>query len=335
MTKKNGWGLVGTGRIADERVLPGINAHPGNRLVGVVSRDQGRADTFAKKFGAAHAYTSYDELLRNPDVTVVAIHTPNSQHAGQAIAAARAGKHVFCDKPMATSVADAERIVRECEKAGVKLGVNFHNRFMPCFIETRRIIAGGEIGDVQMVQIEVSPGARPGGRLGSWRVDPAVAGLGTTYSIGVHAFDILRYLLGSEITMVSAFFDKPRGVMEEVNLSTFRFANGVLAQLSVHESTPYPHNDFIIYGTKGRILGRGLTRSRAGGVMEVTMEGGKTRSREFPPIDAHAAAVAAFSDALLDGRDPVPSGIDGLRSVQVTDAMARSAFEGLHVRLAY
>jgi 1,5-anhydro-D-fructose reductase (1,5-anhydro-D-mannitol-forming) len=332
--KQNGWGLIGTGRIAEDRVLPGINAHAGNRLIGVVSRDRGRAETFAKKFGAAHAYTSYDELLRNPEVTVVAIHTPNSQHAEQAIAAARAGKHVFCDKPMATTVADAERIVRECDKAGVRLGVNFHNRQMPCFIEARRVIASGEIGEVQMAQVEVSPGARPGGRLGTWRLEPSVAGLGTTYSIGVHAYDILRYLLGSEVELVTALFDKPRGVMEEVNLAILRFANGAMAQLSVHESTPYPHNDFVIYATKGRILGRGLTRSRAGGVMEVTTADGKTRTRKFPAIDAHAAAVAAFSDALLEGRDPVPSGVDGLRSVQVTDAMARSAHEGVHVRLA-
>src|SRR5262245_21938316 len=122
-TRTNGWGLVGTGRIADDRILPGINAFEGNRLVGVVSRDAAKAKAVAAKFGAQHAYTSYDEMLRNPDVTVVAIHTPNSLHAEQAIAAARAGKHVFCDKPMATNAADAERIVRECEKAGVRLGV--------------------------------------------------------------------------------------------------------------------------------------------------------------------------------------------------------------------
>src|SRR5690349_10674292 len=108
---KNGWGLIGTGRIAEERILPGINAFSANRLVGVVSRDEGRAKLFAKKFGAQHAYTRYEDLLRNPAVTVVAIHTPNSLHAEQAIAAARAGKHVFCDKPMATSVADAERMI--------------------------------------------------------------------------------------------------------------------------------------------------------------------------------------------------------------------------------
>ena len=333
--KQVGWGLIGTGRIADDRVLPAIAAHAGSRLVGVVSRDRGRAETFAKKFGAQHAYTDYGDLLRNPAVDAVAIHTPNAQHAEQAIAAARAGKHVFCDKPMATSVADAERMVRECEKAGVKLGINFHNRYMPSFIETRRLIAAGGIGEVQMVQLEASPGARPGGRLGSWRVDAAAAGMGTTYSIGVHVYDILRYLLGAEVTMVSAFFDKPRGVMEEVNLSTFRFANGALAQISVHENNGFPRNDFVIYGTKGRILGHGLTRSRAGGVLEVTGADGATKRTEYPATDAHAQAVRGFADALLAGRDPVPGGIDGLRSVQVTDAMARSAFEGVHVRLAY
>ena len=334
MTATNGWGLIGAGRIADDRVLPGINAFPGNKLVAVVSRDQGRADAVAKKFGAQHAYTSYDEMLRNPEVTVVAIHTPNALHARLAIAAARAGKHVFCDKPMATSVADAERMVAECDKAGVKLGVFFHNRFMPCFTDTRRLIASGEIGEVQLVQLEASPGARPGGRLGSWRVDPSIAGLGTTYSIGVHVYDILRYLLASEVATASAFFDKPRGVMEEINMSMLRFENGVIAQLSVYENSPLPHNDFIVYGTKGRLTGRGLTRSRAGGELQLTTTDDTMRTTQYPAINAHGECIAAFSKALLEGHDPSPSGIDGLRSVQLTDAMARSAWDGVHVRLA-
>jgi predicted dehydrogenase len=135
--------------------------------------------------------------------------------------------------------------------------------------------------------------------------------------------------------MVSAFFDAPLGVVEEINASLLRFENGVLAQLSVHENSPHPHNDFVIYGEKGRILGRGLTRSRAGGALEVTAADGRTRTQEFPATNAHGACVAAFSDALLHGRDPVPSGIDGLRSMQLTDAMARSSAGHVHVRLAY
>ena len=334
MNSKNGWGLVGTGRIADDRILPGINAHPGNRLVAVVSRERARADAYAKKFGAEHAYTSYDEMLGNPDVSVVAIHTPNALHAEQAIAAARAGKHVFCDKPMANSAADAARIVKACDEAGVRLGMNFHNRFMPSFIEARRLIASGGIGEPLLVQIEASPGARSGTRDATWRVDPSLSGLGTSYSIGVHVYDILRYLLASEVETVSTFFDTPRGVTEEVSMSMFRYANGVIAHVSVHEKAPHPHNDFVIYGSKGRITGRGLTRSRSGGVMEVLGADGRTRRTEYPAIDAHAACVAAFSDALLEGRAPDPSGLDGLRSAELTDAMARSAWEGVHVKLA-
>ncbi len=331
---KNGWGLVGTGRIAEDRMLPGINSFEGNTLAGVVSRSRERANDFARRFNAKNAYTNYDEMLRNPEVTVVAIHTPNDQHVDQAVAAARAGKHVFCDKPMATNAADAERMVRECEKAGVKLGMNFHNRFMPCFIETKRIIDSGEVGTPLLVELEASPGARPGGKMSSWRVDPAMAGLGTTNSIGVHVYDILRYLLSSEIRVVSTFFDTPRNVMEEISMSTFRFANGVVAQVSVHEKAPHPYNDYVIHCTKGRITGKGLTRSRAGGELEVLTSDGKTRTTTFPAINAHAACVVAFSKALLEGGDPSPAGYDGVQSVRLTDAMARSAWDGVHVTLA-
>jgi 1,5-anhydro-D-fructose reductase (1,5-anhydro-D-mannitol-forming) len=335
MTNQNGWGLIGTGRIADDRILPAINAFARNKLVAVVSRDAGRAQDFAQRFGAQHAYTNYADMLRNPDVTVIAIHTPNALHAEQAIAAARAGKHVFCDKPMATSVADAERIVAECDKAGVKLGVNFHNRYMQCFIDSKSIIDSGEIGEVLLVQVEASPGARPGGRLGSWRVDAGIAGLGTTYSIGVHIYDILRFMLSSEVETVTALFDKPRGVMEETNLSTLRFKNRTLAHVNINEKVPHPHNDLVIYGTKGRITGRGVTRSRSSGELQVLTSDGKTRRTEYPVTNAHEACVTGFSQTLIEGRDPVPSGIDGLRSVQLTEAMARSAWDGVHVRLAY
>ena len=335
MTKTTvGWGLIGTGKIADDRILPGIIEFADNRLVAVVSREQSRADAFAKKFGAPHAYTNYADMLANPDVQVVAIHTPNDRHADEAVAAARAGKHVFCDKPMATTVADAERIVRECEKAGVKLGTNFHNRFMPCFLEIKRIIDSGELGDILLVQLEASPGARPGGTLSSWRIDPVAAGLGTTNSIGVHVFDILRFLLADEITEVTSLFDTPRNVMEQIALSIFRFGKGAMAQITIHEIAPYPHNDIVIQGSRGRITGRGLTRSRAGGTMEVLSGGGKTRTMEFPATNAHAASVAAFSAAVRDNRAPAPSGIDGLRSVQLTEAMAKSAWDKITVRLA-
>jgi predicted dehydrogenase len=160
-----------------------------------------------------------------------------------------------------------------------------------------------------------------------------MAGLGTTMSIGVHIYDILRYLLSSEVETATAMFDTPRGVMEETNLSTFRLRSGAMAQVSIHEKVPYPHNDLVIYGAKGRITGRGVTRSRSCGEVEVLTGEGEVYRTQYPVTNAHAACVAAFSEALLMQRDPVPSGLDGLRSVQLTEAMARSAWDGVHVRL--
>jgi 1,5-anhydro-D-fructose reductase (1,5-anhydro-D-mannitol-forming) len=329
-----GWGIVGPGRIADDRMAPAINAYDGNRLVAVVSRDQARADAFAAKHNAAHALTSYAEMLQRSDIDVVLVTTPNALHAEQAIAAARAGKHVYCDKPLATNVADAERVVDACERAGVKLGLNFHNRYMPCFLETRRLVQSGEIGRVLAVQVETSAGPNPASTSAPWRSDPALAGHGTIESIGVHLYDVFRFILGAEVTRVSAFFDQPAGRLEKLALALFALDSGVLLQINTNETTPFAHNDFVIYGSKARITGRGLTRGRFGGELQVLNIDRETRT-SYPSIDGHRAALSSFCQAILSDTEPNPSGLDGLRAVQITDAMARSAWEGVHVQLMY
>lgn len=325
-----GWGIIGIGHIADTQMAPAINADANSTLVSVVSRDQERADAFAQKHGAAHASTSYEEMLGHPDVDIVLITTPNSLHAEQVIAAARAGKHVYCDKPLATSVADAERAVAACKEAGVRLGMGFHNRSMPSFLETKRVVESGVLGELITVHVEVSAGAR---ELRSWRADPSLAGHGTMANVGVHIYDVVRLVMSAEITTVSAFLDAPAGRLERLSLATLVFDNDVMAHVNANEKTPYPHNDFVVHGSKGRITGVGLTRTTAGGELQVLTDDGETRT-PFPPAgDAHRAALGGFCRALLEGRDPSPSGVDGLQSVRVVDAMARSGRDGVHVRL--
>ena len=116
------WGIIGLGRIADTEIAPAITTSPHGELRAVVSREQGRADAFAGRHGAARALTSFRELLADPGVDAVYIATPNALHAEQVVAAARAGKHVMCDKPLALTVADAQRAVSACEEANVRLG---------------------------------------------------------------------------------------------------------------------------------------------------------------------------------------------------------------------
>jgi predicted dehydrogenase len=118
------WGIIGIGSIVNSSMGPGMLNDSHSEIVAVTSRDQDRADAFVEKFGAKVGYTDYDEMLANPEVDAILVTTPNSQHPHQVIAAAKAGKHVLCDKPMALSVADAVREIEACRAAGVKFDGN-------------------------------------------------------------------------------------------------------------------------------------------------------------------------------------------------------------------
>jgi len=327
-----GWGIIGIGSIADKATAPHVQELPESELVAVVSRDQGRAGAFAQKHSARRAYTDYDEMLANPDVQVVAIHTPNSLHAEQAIAAARAGKHVLCDKPLATSVEGARRVVEECEKAGVKLGLNFMTRYPACFLEARRIIDAGEIGEIVLIQVEVSNGGSP---LRNWRTDPELAGLGTINNIGVHAYDLLRFLLGAEVSEVSALSNVGRKKeLEVMALSLLRFTNGTLAYVNANQAYPNNQPEIDIYGSTGRITASRVTRPWQDGEMRVLTQEGERVTRETSQ-DCYRRVIDDFNHAVLENREPHATGLDGLRSVQLTDAMARSAHEGETVEVKY
>ncbi len=319
-----GWGIVGPGGIADREMAPAIAADSNSELVAVVARDPDKGRAFAEKHGAGWSGTDYDEMLKRSDVDVVLITTPNGLHADQVVAAARAGKHVLCDKPLALTAADAERAVEACDDAGVKLGINFQTRYHACFQEARRIIQSGEIGDVSHVQVDASPGTR---RPAGWRTNLEVSGLGSVNNIAVHMYDLLRFLLDQEVTEVSAMFDVGREhAMEVLPMVLLRFDRATLAYANGNQSSFKPLNEIVVYGAKGRLDGQGLTRPECEGDLRVVTEDGE-RSTHFSNGDCYRRLLAAFTEAVLDGRDPNPSGEDGLRSVQLTDAIARSARE--------
>jgi 1,5-anhydro-D-fructose reductase (1,5-anhydro-D-mannitol-forming) len=328
-----GWGIIGLGNIVRTTMAPAMIAEPDCDLVAVVSRDQGRADGFAREFGIRHAYDDYSELLANPEVEAVFIATPNLFHPGQVVDAASAGKHVFCDKPLAIDVADAARAVEACRRAGVRLGVNFHNRQLPWVRDMSRLIADGAIGGVEMVQVQVGSGPR---HYDNWRADPKIAGLGTVHNVGVHGLDFLRVILAADPIEVIAMFDEgpESGNVEMLALITMRFGNGALVHYNANERLRDPLNDITVYGTAGRIVGRSFTRSRSDGEMALLTDGGETVTR-YPAPDAHRLSLAAFTRAVLAGEEPDPSGIDGLRSAQVCEAIGRSVRERRLVEVVY
>jgi 1,5-anhydro-D-fructose reductase (1,5-anhydro-D-mannitol-forming) len=319
-----GWGIVGLGRIADTEIAPAIAAADNSTLAAVVSRDTGRAGDFAARHGATSPYDDYGALLADPAVDAVYIATPNGLHAEQVVAAAAAGKHVLCDKPLATTVADAERAVTACREAGVRLGVTFQTRHHEGMRDIRELLASGEIGPVRLVQVELGPGRM---LPKSWRTDPALAGVGVMNNLGVHAYDLLRYLLDAEVVEATAVVDvEPGFEVDTLALALLRFDNGALAYVNANQSVPNPQQDLSVYGTEGTVLGRNVTRPNLTGTVTV-IRGDDTSERTVSSAGPFTATVRAFADAVLRGDDPSPSGVDGLRSVELTTALARSAQE--------
>jgi len=328
-----GWGVIGIGNIVQGTIAPAMVAEPECDLVAAVSRDQGRADDFAAKFGASYAYTDYEEMLANPEVEAVFIATPNAQHAEQVVTAAQARKHVLCDKPLAIDVAGAERALRACRDAGVKLGVNFHYRHLPWVHDVTRMIGEGVIGEVKVVHLEVGSGTR---NYDNWRADPQMAGLGSVHNVGIHGLDFLRVILDSEPIEVMAMFDHApgSGSVEMLALVMLRFENGAIVYSNLNETIANPQNDIAIYGSEGRIVGTAFTRSRSDGDLAVLTKDGETVTG-YPAPEAHRRSVAAFTHAVLRSSQPNASGLDGLRSAQLCEAISRSAKERRLVEVEY
>lgn len=313
------WGLVGLGRIADTEIAPAIAGADGHELAVVVSRDQEKAERFAQSHGAGRGTTSYEDLLADDGVDGVYIATPNALHSQQVIAAAAAGKHVLCDKPLATSVVDAEKAVAACRDAGVGLGLMFQTRRFHGMAEAAELVRSGALGRVVLAQVEMSAGRNlPKG----WRTDPALAGLGTINNIGVHAFDLLRYLLGAEVTEVAAMVDRDEGMSVDTAAAVLlRFDLGTIAYVNANQAVPHSQDDVVLYGTQGRVLGRNLSRPNHQGTLIVTTADGETRSEGATTL-GYRLTLEAFVEAIREGRDPSPSGMDGLRSVLLTAAIA-------------
>lgn len=324
-----GWGIVGPGRISDTALAPAIAAAEGCFLQGVVSRDRGRAEAFAAKHGVARALTTYDELLTDPKVDVVYVGTPNAQHAEQVIAALQAGKHVLCDKPLATSVADAERMVEAARAAGRKLGTGYQNRHHTANREARRIIRSGEIGQLRLIQIDVGSDRVPQ----NWRAEPELAGAGALYNVGVHGNDLVRFLSGSEVIEISALNDcEPGEWLDLTDTMMFRLQNGVLAQVTGSHRAPSMLPGMRIYGSEGHVIGIGTARTFVDNELRVKV-GDRETVQHFNSQDGFLRMVDAFNRAVIEDREPDASGFDGLQGVRIAEAVIRSAREGVRVRL--
>ena len=253
--KKLAWGILSTGRIAREFAL-GLRQSERSRLAAVGSRARTGAEAFAAEFGCDRAHGSYDDLLADPDVEAVYIATPHPWHKEWAVAAARAGKHVLCEKPLAMDAAGAEAIVEAAREAGVFLMEAFMYRCHPQTRKVVELVRGGAVGDVRMVQASFGFKAvrDPAGRL----FDPALGG-GAILDIGCYPVSFSRLIAGAAAGR--PFLDPVevdgRGRVgdtgvDEAAVGQLVFGSGLLAQVSCSIDARQD-NHARVYGTEGAL----------------------------------------------------------------------------------
>ncbi len=335
------WALLGAGRHPELRIAPAVNAAKNAVLRGVWSQDPARGAAFAERHGAERAYKSLAEALGDRDVDAVFISTPNALHAEHAIAAARAGKHLIVEKPMAVSADEARAIVRAARENGRHLGVGYHMRHHSVLREAARIVAAGEIGDVvyataAFVLHSFVPSTIPNS---PWKSDARMmGGGGSLMGMGVHVMDTLRFLIGREVTKVTALSDGQNAErpLDRLSQICLEFEGGAQAHMMCSGRFPFSRNDAVIYGSRGRVVAYDSVDMNAGhGHLEVTTPnehgGTSTRTVRAAVPDHFVAEVEAFGAAVAGGPQFRADGIDGLRAVEITSAAIASLWDGRRV----
>lgn len=329
-----GFAVVGPGRFAAGRIMPALMQAQLCAAVAVVGSNRERAEAFASDHGVPAAYDDLGAALADPRVDAVWVATPHNRHRPVVEAAAAARKHVLCEKPLATTAADARAIVAACARAGVALGTGFHLRHHPLHAEARRLVGSGALGAVVSaagewsLESQITAGA-------PWRRDAAVSGGGIVTGTGVHVIDLLRFVLDDEVEAVSAVTDAG-GSSEAVDtraLATLRFRRGTLAAVRCVRPVHRPPNDLLVQGTDASLRGAGTVDEAARGRLEVW--GADAEITGVPAgTNMYALQARAFAEAALTGEQPSASGWDGLAVTIITAALYESARTGGTVRIA-
>jgi predicted dehydrogenase len=273
-----------------------------------------------REFGAAHGFevsAELEDILADPRVHAVVLATPHSLHTAQIVAAARAGKHVFCEKPLALSLADALRSVAACKAAGVVLGLGTNKRFWPSMRELRRIVMAGALGEILHVEGH-SCNENSGGLFSSWRNSPQESPGGGMTGSGLHVLDALVSLMGP-VAKVHARLQVRRAQpapLDSVS-ALVEFANGVSGTLGTVRASPL-YWRVHVFGSQGSAEALGeneLVLRRSGKEME---------RRQFEPLDSVRAVLEAFAGA-VEGRAafPIPAG-EMLAVIAAFEATVRS-----------
>ncbi len=333
-TGQIGWGIIGCGWVARDYVAPGIRDAASSSLVALCDSDPEAMQRIAAATPGAECFGNLDEFLSCPGLDAVYIATPNHLHRPLTEAAARAGKAVLCEKPMATTLTDAEAMVKACRAAGVQYATAFDQRFQARHQALKAIAASGELGTVTASRIHYAcwtPGdwIPPNQSVhDNWRVDPARAGGGAFIDLAPHGLDLLQWIVGDSITEVACLmqrkvFDYP---VDDGAALIGQFAGGSLLTMNVAYNCPdhFPRRTLELIGTKAMAIARNTMGQTPGGALTlIDARSGESREIEVAPADdvsPFQAQIEAFSRSLLE-RKPFPFTPEGdLRTMRILQA---------------
>lgn len=341
-----GIGIIGCGKIAQARHLPEYEANPNTQIRGLFDFTPERAQQLAQRYGAT-AYATVDELLADPSIDAVSICTANADHATSTIKALKAGKHVLCEKPMAMSIEDCERMVEAARAAGKKLMIDQNQRLAKAHVRAKELLDAGEIGRVISFRTTFAHGGpetwsvTPG--TGSWFFDIKRAGMGAMGDLGVHKTDLIQWLLGQRVvktTACLATLDKrlPDGSPATVDDNAFciyQMSDGVVGTMTASWTNYGPEdNSTVIYGTKGVMR---VYDDPAHSIVIDLRDGG----RELFDVDqiqtndnqTKSGIIDAFADCIANDAKPLIDGQDVLAAMRAVFASIESSKTGQTVSI--
>lgn len=311
-----GWGLVGCGDIAAKRVAAALRDSEGSALVTVARARADKAAEFAERHGARRWAADWRELLRDPEVDAVYLATPVRLHAEQAVAAAEAGKHVLCEKPMALDTGACERMIAAARTNGIRLGIAYYRHHYPVVARLREILASGEIGEPVLAEAQAFEPFDPGPEHPrAWLLRRGESGGGPMADFGCHRIEVLLDLLGpvADVHGFPANVRYREREVEDTCTAHLRFRSGAVAILEVSHAAAEPRDTFGIFGTRGSAHVSVLNQ----GGLRVVAPGGTREERHPPHPNLHQPLVEEFVAAVRGGREPAVTGEVGLAVARV------------------
>jgi predicted dehydrogenase len=330
------WGLLSTARI-NERLIPAIRADRRSELMAVASLGgREKAERYASTWRIPRAYGSYEALLADPEIDAVYLSLPNALHREWTVAAARAGKHILCEKPLATSVVEVDEMAEAARRQGIVLMEAVMMRYHPQTQELKERLAAGAIGDIRLIRGVFSFNLD---RPGDIRLDRALGG-GSIWDLGSYPVSFMRAMLRAEPIEVHGW--RTAGT-DEVDLNFaghLRFSSGAFAQFfSSFQAAPYAHVDLV--GSSGRIeldlpyLNKvGISShirilrtgsSRASGTFSDSPATVDEEVVTYDKVNAYQNEIEAMVASILDGAEPVVSLSDSRGNVATLEALCASA----------